>query len=52
VSRAIVVHSPRFFGHYAVQLPDGQVIDCANLRTAIDTASLHNVVIGKKVSNK
>jgi hypothetical protein len=52
MNKAFVIKSPKFFGHYAVQLPDGSVVDCANLRTAIDTASLHNDVLGKKVSNK
>jgi|TARA_A100000172_G_scaffold78215_1_gene63504 hypothetical protein len=42
MNKAFVIKSPKFYGHYAVQLPDGEVVDCANLRTAIDTATLFN----------
>lgn len=42
MSRAFVVNSPRFYNHFAVQLPDGRIVDCANLRTALDTAYAYN----------
>jgi hypothetical protein len=41
-NRAIVIHSPRYWGKYSVKLPNGTIIDCHNLRTALDTATTIN----------
>jgi|MDSZ01.2.fsa_nt_gb hypothetical protein len=39
---ASVIYSPRFWGCFAVLLPNGEVIDCANLRTARQYRDTYN----------
>lgn len=35
MKKAYIIHSPKFYGHYAVLIVEsGEIIDCANYKTA------------------